>query len=244
MGQVVFVTSGKGGTGKSSVSVGLGAALALRGRRTLLIDGDAGLRSLDIMMGVADQVVYDLNDVFDGRCEPIRAIVESSVIEGFSLLPAPSSSRLEEDPADMRRLCRGLARYFDMVLIDSPAGVGPEFSICAAAADRAFVVALPDPVCIRSAERVGRLLQSAGVSDRRLIINRYDPSVIRNGLVTDLDEVIDRVGLQLLGVIPEDGVLRACFSRGAPLEEKSPAGAAFARLAARLDGEKVPIGIY
>ena len=243
MGEVIVVASGKGGTGKSSVSAGCAAALARAGNRVLLLDADAGLRSLDLMLGAVDDAVFDLGDVLAGNCEPVRAIREISRCEGLSLMPAPQSLQALAEPDDMRRLCKGLANYYDYLLIDAPAGIGKGFQVAAAAAGRAQVVVTPDPVCIRSGERVARLLQQEGAADRRLVINRYRPNVMKLGLVEDLDAVIDGVGLQLIGVIPEDEQIPRYAANGEPLGGGCTAAKAMERLARRLMGQEIPMMI-
>ncbi|MEQ2439833.1 P-loop NTPase [Solibaculum intestinale] len=241
MGEVIVVTSGKGGTGKSSVSAGCAAALARAGNKVLLLDADAGLRSLDLMLGAVNDAVFDLGDVLAGNCEPVRAIREIERCEGLALMPAPQSLQALAAPDDMRRLCRGLANYYDYLFIDAPAGIGKGFQIAAAAAGRALVVITPDPVCMRSGERVARLLQQEGIADRRLVINRYRPGTLKLGLVEDLDAVIDAVGLQLIGVVPEDEQVQRYAANGEPLGGGSPAAKAMERLARRLMGQEVPL---
>ena len=148
MGAVTVITSGKGGVGKSTVCAGLGRALAERRRRVLLIDGDAGLRSLDRMLALDDQVMFDISDVVSGSCEPIRAIYECGV-PGLYLMPAPYREEQLVSPHLMRQLVPILSRYYDHVLIDCPAGLGAGFESAAAAAQRALIVATPDPLCQR-----------------------------------------------------------------------------------------------
>lgn len=153
MGSVAVVTSGKGGTGKSTVTAGLGCALARTGRKVLLIDGDAGLRSLDLMLGIGG-TVYDMSDIFAGRCEPIRAIYPSPLCPDLFVVPAPVSLEQLCSPDDMRRLCRGFTLYYDVILVDCPAGVGRGFETALAPAERALVVTTPDMVCARDAQIV------------------------------------------------------------------------------------------
>lgn len=171
MGLVSVVTSGKGGAGKSTVTAGLGCALAKLGHRVLVVDTDAGLRSLDLMLGVGGSTVYDMADIFAGNCEPIRAIYPSPVCPNVFVVPAPVSFEKLCTPQDMKRLCRGFARYYDHVIIDCPAGLGRGFETAVAAAERALVVTTPDMVCARDAQVVGHLLFARDLP-ARLIINR------------------------------------------------------------------------
>ena len=180
MGLVSVVTSGKGGAGKSTVTAGLGCALAKLGHRVLVVDTDAGLRSLDLMLGVGGSTVYDMADIFAGNCEPIRAIYPSPVCPNVFVVPAPVSFEKLCTPQDMKRLCRGFARYYDQVIIDCPAGLGRGFETAVAAAERALVVTTPDMVCARDAQVVGHLLFARDLP-ARLIINRLRPSLVMRG---------------------------------------------------------------
>lgn len=240
MGRIVVVTSGKGGAGKSTVSVGLGSALARAGASVLLVDGDAGLRTLDLLLGVGQDVVYDLEDIFEGRCEPIRAIYPSKLYNGVSLVPAPA--RLEGlcSPTDMRRLCRGFAQHYDFVFIDCPAGTGRGFDTAVAAAESALVVTTPDPICARDAAIVGDLLAEQDVPSR-LVINRLRVTPILQGKLPDLDKIIDTAGIQLIGAIPEDDELAVATAGGKPMSERGMTAECFCNIARRLCGEEVPL---
>ncbi len=242
MGIATVITSGKGGVGKSTVAVGLGRALAQRGRRVLLVDCDAGLRSLDRMTGTEESLVFDSSDVVFGRCSPAEAIYACADSEGLFLLPAPSSGDDLIRPAVMRRLVPLLRRYYDHVLLDSPAGVGAGFRSAACAADQALLVCSPDPVCVRSAGKVRLLLEQLGVKDKRLVINRFNGEFFdQTGVYRDLDGVIDAAGVRLFGLVPEDIPLAAAFLKGCPAQESAPGMLALHRIAARLEGETVPM---
>ncbi len=242
MGVSVVVTSGKGGVGKSTVALGVGRALAQKGRRVLLIDCDAGLRSLDRMTGAEENLVFDISDVVFGRCAPAEAIYPCGEGEGLYLLPAPSAGENMIRPAVMRKLVPLLKRYYDYVFLDSPAGVGGGFRSAACAADRALIVCSPDPVCVRNAGSAKELLVKLGIEDRRLVINRFNgPFFNATGAYNDLDGVIDGAGVRLFGVVPEDPLLAAAFLRGKKAPDASAAMKALSRLAGRLEGEAVPI---
>lgn len=240
MGQIAVVTSGKGGAGKSTVCAGLGYALARAGASVLLVDGDAGLRSLDLILGVGQEIVFDLSDIFAGNCEPIRAVYPSGVSKNLSLVPAPA--RLEGlcSPVDMRRLCRGFAQHYDFVFIDCPAGTGNGFDVAVTAAQTALVVTTPDPICARDAGVVGDLLAARDLP-ARLVINRLRPEPVLRGKLPDLDKVIDLAGIQLIGVIPEDEELGLAAAHGKPLPDRGPARGCFQNLARRFCGEEVPL---
>lgn len=240
MGTVLVVTSGKGGAGKSTVSAGLGCALARLGKKVLLVDADAGLRSLDLMLGVAGTTVYDSSDVFSGHCNAMRAIYPSPVRPGVFVLSAPVDLDGRATPEQMRSLCQELAEHFDHVIVDCPAGIGLGFRIATHAADRALVVTTPDMVCARDAQIVSRLLEDAG-TPAHLIINRLRSNPIQKGRMPDVDEIIDVSGLQLLGILPEDEAVAVANANGEPLPSDSNATVCFENIAQRYLGNVVPL---
>lgn len=242
MDSVTVITSGKGGVGKSTVTASLGAALASRGRRVLLIDCDAGLGSLDHMLGISERRVFDIADVVSGTAEPAKAVYESAFQPNLFLLSAPGTEEDVVSPEVMRELVSALCRYYDHVLIDSPAGVGQGFLSAAAPAKRALLVVTPDPVCLNAAAKTRRKLEEAGVRQQRLVVNRFSGAAFRaQGCCSDLDSVIDAAGVRLIAVIPEDPVLAAAAQRAQRAPETSPGALAVGRLAARLEGEQIPL---
>jgi septum site-determining protein MinD len=234
------VTSGKGGVGKSTVSVGLACALASRGQRVLVIDTDAGLRSLDLMLSIGDRAVCDLSDVFARRCEPSAAIYESPLCQNVFVIPAPPTLEGLASPAEMQYLCRGLAEHYDTVLIDCPAGIGRGFRLATSAADRAILVTTPDRVAARDVYVASTLLDRLDIS-YKMIINRLRAKPVLRGKMPDIDELIDTAGLQLIGVIPEDEAVAVANAYGKPLPMESPAARCFANIAARYLGEDIPL---
>ncbi len=237
---ITVVTSGKGGVGKSTVSVGLSCALAARGQRVLVIDTDAGLRSLDLMLGISDRAVYDLGDVFARRCEPSLAICESPLCDNVFVITAPSTLEDLGSPAEMRYLCRGLAEHYDHVIIDCPAGLGRGFRTAIAAADRAIIVSTPDAVCARDAYIVSTKLDEQHIP-YKMVVNRLRPRAIMRGNMPDLDTVMDQAGVPLLGVIPEDEAVTLATAQGTAFPPKSYGARCFANIAARYCGETVPL---
>lgn len=239
MSNVTVITSGKGGAGKSSVTAGIGAALAASGKKVLLIDGDAGLRSLDVILGITSELIFDINDVLVGNCEPIRAIYSCKSAEGLYVLPAPQSIENRIPPKMMTKLISGLSGYYDYVLVDCPAGLGVGFRAACAAANRAVVVVTPDPVCIRDADNTRRALNSAGIKNIRLVINRYSGRCIEKGVIPDLDYVIDSTGIQLIGIVPDDENIVIAASKGKAVVGFGSASKSFENIAGRLEGKKI-----
>lgn len=244
MGKVAVITSGKGGAGKSTVTVGLGRELASRGRRVLLVDCDAGLRSLDRMTGAEQNLVFDISDVVFGRCAPIEAIYPCRDNENLFLLPAPSKAEDMIKPAVMKKLVNLLRRYFDYVLLDSPAGVGRGFRSASCAADRAIIICNPDPVSVRSASIVKNLLESMNIHEEELVINRLNGDFFaKTAAFDDLDSVIDETGIPLIGVVPEDFELASAFLKGNSADKNTKGAKAISRITARLEGEMIPISL-
>lgn len=244
MGMVTVITSGKGGTGKSTVSVGLAAALVRRGNRVLLIDCDAGMRGIDLMLGVSSDLVFDIADIINGSCSPASAIYPCKALAELYVLPAPQSVHDELSPYVMCQLTNILRRYYDHIIIDCPAGIGSSFEAAIAPADRAYLVCNADPLSARGCSKVRESLENAGVTDIRLVINKFSEKKFRRAnLYEDLDAVIDEAGARLIAVIPEDFTASSLSQHGKPIEGNSDAVYAFNRFASRADGENVPLDI-
>lgn len=244
MGEVLVITSGKGGVGKTTTTANLGTALALLGKSVVVVDGDIGLRNLDVALGLADKVVYDLVDVIERRCHLRQAVLRLPEAGGLSFLPASQTrSRADVTPEDMRTLCRALSRQYDFVLIDCPAGVDSGFENAIAAATHAIIVTTPHPAAVRDADRVADKLEAAGISIRGLVISRMRPHLAEKGEILRVEEILDILAAELLGVVPEDEMVLTLGSRGqiAVLSEKSMAGKAYQNIARRTLGEKVPL---
>ncbi|MGN1031231.1 MAG: P-loop NTPase [Butyricicoccaceae bacterium] len=243
MAKFIIVASGKGGTGKTSLSAGISAALAVMGKRVLVIDGDSGLRNLDIVLGMSDRVVFSFADVASGMVPLEEAAAPHPEIEGLYLLTAPSEPPLALlQNGGMSRLA-DQAEDFDYVIIDGPAGLAPEFRSFASVATQAIIVANTDSPSLRGAERIARMLEDEYVPRMRLVVNRIRPKLIRQGAVGTVDDAIDTTGLQLLGIVPEDVNVTVCAGNGSPIVTTHYDGAAraYTNIARRLEGEKLPL---
>ena len=240
MGTVVAVTSGKGGTGKTSITGGVASSLALMGRRVLCIDMDIGLRNLDISLGLNDRALMDFSDVALGRCPLARAAVDHPTLKGLSLLTAPMALPASLTADKVRALLDTARTMYDYILIDSPAGLGTGFRLATCGADRALVIATNDTSSLRDAQRtVGEL---EGVRQVHLVMNRIQLKLLRR-LRTTIDDAMNTAGLPLLGAVPEDPQVILCANLGEPLVTRGKRGAALAcwNIAQRLEGLQVPV---
>ena len=242
MGEALVVTSGKGGVGKSTVAVNLAAALAMKGKSTLLIDADTGLRSLDVLLGLENSVVYDLTDVIEGSCRLKQAIVKARCVDNLSLIAAAALRDASAvKPAAMVDTVRRLKDRYDYIIVDCPAGVDAGFRTAIAPAERAIVVTHEDAICVRDAERVGALLEQAGLRERLLVINRMRPRKIKRGESMPGQALSERLHMTLLGQLGEERAFYDAAQAGRPLAlDPGDAAQAFERMARRLMGETVP----
>ena len=225
------------------VLVLLGACLARLGRKTLLVELDSGLRSVDIIAGVYGRTVYDIEDVLCGRCEGAKAVVPSPLYPGLSVISAPYEGGAVE-AAPLGRLLTAMRPYFDFILLDTAAGMGAPFTAASTVADKALLVLTPDPVALRDGKIVADRLLAGGrpQSAVRLVMNRVRrESFGKNAAVADLDECIDTVGVQLLAVIPESRVLQLAGANGTVPPAADPAVVAGQAMAKRLCGQRVPL---
>lgn len=242
-GQCIAVVSGKGGTGKTSFTAGVGSALAQAGRRVLCVDCDVALRNLDLALGLTDRAIMDFTDVAQERCALDTAAVEHPDLPGLFLLTAPVRSRgrpvTEEE---MAALLKNARERFDYCLLDAPAGLDSGFQLATCAADRAIVVATADASSLRDAQHTVMELDRFPAGRLHLVVNRVRRKLLRQ-LHATIDDAIDRAGLPLIGVIPEDDGLPLSLNKGVPLLLSSSQGAAAAcrNIAKRLEGERVPL---
>lgn len=242
--RVVTITSGKGGVGKTTLSANLGAALAMRGQRVVVIDADVGLRNLDVMLGLENRIVYDLVDVIEERCRLRQALVRHKQLSKLYLLPAAQTrDKSAVQPEDMVRICDELRGDYDVMLIDSPAGIEQGFRYAMEPADEILIVTNPEVPAVRDADRVIGLIEAEEKGPARLVINRLKPDMVERGQMLNIADVVELLAIELVGVVPEDQSVLVAANRGQPLtlsSNHSRAGHAFHNIARRLLGEQVP----
>lgn len=245
MATVLTVTSGKGGVGKTTTTANLAVALALGGQKVVCIDGDIGLRNLDVVLGLENRIVYDLVDVVEGRCRLRQAMIRDKRLPELFLIPAAQTrDKSAVSPSDMVRLCDELRPDFDWILVDSPAGIERGFRNAIAPADTCLVVTNPEVSSVRDADRIVGLIEAEEKGPARLIINRLNPSLVKRGDMLTADDILELLAIELLGIVPEDENVVISTNRGQPVAldgAKSRAGQAFQNIARRLRGEKVPL---
>lgn len=240
MGTVIAITSGKGGTGKTSITGGVAAWLALMGRTVLCIDMDIGLRNLDISLGLSDRAMMDFSDAALGRCPLARAAVDHPDLKGLALLTSPMSLPASLTPDKVRAMLNTARAMYDYILIDSPAGLGAGFRLATCGAERVLVVSTNDTSSLRDAQRTVAELDH--IKQVHLIMNRIQTKLLRK-LRSTIDDAMNTAGLPLIGVVPEDPQVILCANLGLPLTTRGQRGAALAcrNIARRLEGEKVSI---
>ena len=242
-GQCIAVVSGKGGTGKTSFTAGVGSALALAGKRVLCLDCDVALRNLDLALGLTDRALMDFTDVAQERCSLDIAAVEHPDIPELYLLTAPARSRGRPvTDEQMINLLKKAREDYDYCFLDAPAGLGGGFQLATCGADRVVVVATADASSLRDAQHTVMELNNFPPGHLHLTVNRVRTKMPRNMHAT-IDDAIDRAGLPLIGVIPEDDALPLYLNKGVPLLLNSHRGAAAAyrNIAKRLEGQRVPL---
>ncbi len=242
--KVLVITSGKGGVGKTTTTANLGTALAMLDKSVVMVDTDIGLRNLDVVLGLENRIVFDIVDVVNGSCKLRQALIKDKRFESLFLLPAAQTKdKNAVTPHQMKNLTNELRKDFDFILVDCPAGIEQGFRNAIAGADSAIVVATPEISSVRDADRIIGLLEAAGLYDTRLIVNRLRSRMVKNGDMMDVDDIIDILSINLLGVVPEDESIVISTNRGEPavMETASKAGAAYKKIARRLNGEEVPL---
>ena len=254
MGKVIVVTSGKGGVGKTTSTAALGAALAQRGEKTVVVDFDVGLRNLDLVMGAERRVVYDLINVIQGDAKLPQALIRDKRLETLFLLPA-SQTRDKDNltPEGVERVMAQLKKHFDWIICDSPAGIERGATLAMRHADIAVVVTNPEVSSVRDLDRIIGLLDAKTAKaekgeriDKHLLLTRYDAGRAERGEMLKVDDVLEILSIPLLGIVPESmDVLRAS-NLGTPVtlaDGDSAPARAYHDAARRLAGETVTMTI-
>ena len=246
MGEVIVITSGKGGVGKTTTTANLGAALALRSKKVALVDTDIGLRNLDVVMGLENRIVYDIVDVVEEKCKLRQALIKDKRFNELFLLPAAQTrdkSAVNEE--QMKELIGKLKEEFDYILIDCPAGIEQGFRNAIAGADRAIVVTTAEISAIRDADRIVGLLEASEIKNPELVINRIRPAMVKKGEMMDVEDIVDLLSIDLIGVVPDDEYIITQTNKGEPvvIKDKAPSGKAYTEIARRILGENIEVTV-
>ena len=246
MSEVIVVTSGKGGVGKTTTSANVGTGLAMLGEKVVLIDTDIGLRNLDVVMGLENRIVYNLVDVVEGNCRMKQALIKDKRYPNLFLLPsAQTRDKSSVSPGQIKKLVDGLRDEFDYVILDCPAGIEQGFKNAIAGADRAFVVTTPEVSAIRDADRIVGLLEANEITRIDLIVNRVRMDMVRRGDMMSIEDVTDILGIPILGAIPDDEEIVISTNQGEPVVgENGLAGSSYMNICRRLLGEDIPMEDY
>ena len=247
MNKVWLIASGKGGVGKSTVSANLAAALCQMGKQVCIVDGDIGLRDQDVILGLENNVVYDLLDVVSRNCSLSEALLSVPAVPGLSLLPAAQFARVADLKAEkLIRVVTQLKASFDFIFVDCPAGMEKGLrNLIKIKPDEAILVCTPDDVCIRNADRVSSLFTEKGLAHPYLIVNRLDPELIAASEQYPASVVAETLDLPLLGELPEDRLIYRCqLNHVLFAETEGEPRQAIRRIACRLKGETVTFPAY
>lgn len=242
MSEVIVITSGKGGVGKTTTAANIGTGLAMLGKKTAVVDTDIGLRNLDVVMGLENRIVYNLVDVIYGNCRLKQALIRDKRYNNLYLLPsAQTKDKTAVTPEQMIKLTEEMSNYFEYIILDCPAGIEQGFKNAIAGASRAIIVTTPEVSAIRDADRIIGLLEANDVTQIELIINRIRPDMIQKGDMMSVDDVIEILAIHLLGIIPDDQQIVIATNQGVPLSGKnSPAEQGYINICRRIIGEEVP----
>ena len=243
MSEIIVITSGKGGVGKTTTTANLGVGLAIRGKKVVLIDTDTGLRNLDLLLGLENRIMYDLIDVTEGRVPYKKALVRHKKHDSLYLLPTSQiKDKTALNPAQLVALCEELRQQFDYILIDCPAGIEQGFKTAIAAADCAIVVTMPEISAVRDADKIIGELGRADKENIKLIVNRIRPQMVRSGDMLDMDDIDEILSLECIGQVPDDELVVTSTNRGEPVvsNKESLAGKAYSYIVGRICGEEIP----
>ena len=242
MSEVIVITSGKGGVGKTTTTANIGTGLAQLNKKVVMIDTDIGLRNLDVVMGLENRIVYNLVDVVEGKCRIRQALIKDKKYPDLCLLPsAQTRDKDAVTPEQMVELINELREEFDYILLDCPAGIEQGFKNAVAGADRAIVVTTPEVSAIRDADRIIGLLEADEMKHIDLIINRIRMDMVRRGDMMSVDDVMDILSVPVIGTIPDDEDIVISTNQGEPLAGMNGfAGQAYLNICRRILGESVP----
>ena len=242
MGEVIVVTSGKGGVGKTTTTANLGTGLAMEGKKVVLIDTDIGLRNLDVVMGLENRIVYNLVDVIENNCRIKQALIKDKRHQNLYLLPsAQTKDKTAVSPEQMKKLADELRNEYDYIIMDCPAGIEQGFQNAIAGADRALVVTTPEVSAIRDADRIVGLLEANEMKRIDLIVNRLRMDMVKRGDMMKVEDVTDILAVNLIGAVPDDEHIVVSTNQGEPLVGSDClAGKAYANISRRIIGEEVP----
>lgn len=243
MGEVIVITSGKGGVGKTTTTANIGAGLSEAGKKVVVIDTDLGLRNLDVVMGLENLIVYNLVDVIEGHCRLKQALIRDKRYDNLYLLPsAQTKDKSAISPGQMKKLTSELKEEFDYILLDCPAGIEQGFQNAIAGADRAIVVTTPEVSAIRDADRIIGLLEKNHLRDNALIINRIRMDMVRRGDMMSIEDVTEILSIPLIGAIPDDENVVIATNQGNPvISISSTAARAYHNICRRIMGEDIPL---
>ncbi|MBQ1802209.1 septum site-determining protein MinD [Lachnobacterium bovis] len=242
MGEVIVITSGKGGVGKTTTTANVGTGLAQLNKKVVLIDTDIGLRNLDVVMGLENRIVYNLVDVVEGNCKVKQALIKDKKHPELFLLPsAQTRDKTSVAPEQMKKLTDELKEEFDYVLLDCPAGIEQGFMNAIAGADRALVVTTPEVSAIRDADRIIGLLEANEIKQSQLVVNRVRMDMVSRGDMMSVDDVCEILAIPLIGAVPDDENIVISTNQGEPLVGSDClAGQAYSNICRRILGEEVP----
>lgn len=243
MSEVIVVTSGKGGVGKTTTSANVGTGLAKLDKKVVLVDTDIGLRNLDVVMGLENRIVYNLVDVIEGNCRVKQALIKDKRYPNLYLLPsAQTRDKNSVTPEQMIKLIDELREEFDYIILDCPAGIEQGFKNAIVGADRALVVTTPEVSAIRDADRIIGLLEANNLKRTDLIVNRIRMDMVKRGDMMSIDDVVDILAIKLIGAVPDDEAIVVSTNQGEPLVgSDAMAGKAYMNICHRIIGEDVPL---
>ena len=243
MSEVIVITSGKGGVGKTTTTANIGMGLAQMNKRVVMVDTDIGLRNLDVVLGLENRIIYNLVDVIEGNCRLKQALIRDKRYPNLFLLPsAQTRDKSSVSPEQMKKLVEQMRDDFDYIILDCPAGIEQGFQNAVAGADRALIVTTPEVAAIRDADRIIGLLEARQIRKMDLIVNRLRFDMIRNGDMMSLEDILDILSIDLIGAVPDDENVVVSTNQGEPLTgNHTMAGKAYFNIVKRVLGEEVPL---